>query len=136
MAESDFEVNGVSYKLNKINAMSQFHIARRIAPIIGDLMPIAVKISKMTEAERKDKEIETLAPIFNGLSKLSDSDANRVLIGLLTSVEMKQSTGNWAKVANGEQIMFQNLELPTILNLAGKAFMFNMAGFFAVLPQV
>ena len=37
--DNDFEIGGRQFKLNKIDAIKQFHVARRVSPILGDLMP-------------------------------------------------------------------------------------------------
>jgi hypothetical protein len=75
-----------------------------------------------------------ITKIMEGLSNLSDEDANKVLVGLCSSVEMQQSHGNWARVAVGDVIAFQDLELPTLLQIAGRAFIYNVAGFFPSAP--
>lgn len=142
MNERDFQVNGISFKLNKIDAIKQFHIVRRIAPILADLLPAMGEVAKlnkpesvMSESEKFDQIAKMATPIMSGLSKLSDQDSNKVLYGLLSSVEMQQSSGGWAWVANDSAIMFQDLELPTLFQLAGRAFVYNMAGFFKLLPS-
>lgn len=142
MSERDFEIGSRKFKLNKINALKQFHIVRRIAPILGEMAPMLKDLSKMkkSEAMSEDDKLDQIAkfvsPIMEGMSKLSDKDSDLVLMGLLCAVEMQQSSGNWAPVARGENLMFEDLELPVLLNAAGRSFMYNMAGFFTVLPQV
>lgn len=141
--ERTFEIGGRNFKLDKINAFKQFHIVRRIAPILAELLPAMADIAKITKSSENYSESEKLdqfgkiaGPVMNGLSKLSDSEADKVLFGLLSSVEVQQSAGNWAKVANDSMLMIQDIELPVMLQIAGKAFMFNLSGFFAVLPQL
>ena len=56
-------------------------------------------------------------------------------MGLLSSVEIKQSAGNWARIARDENLMIQDLDLGTMLQAAGRAFAYNLAGFFAIAPQ-
>ena len=141
MNERDFEVGGKQYRLSKIDAFKQFHIVRRLGPILGDIIPVAQKMKSAmredaSEEEKFDQIAKVLTPIMTGLSKLSDQDANTVLIGLLCGVEVKQPTG-WAKMAVGENIMMsEGLELPLMLQLAGRAFGYNLSGFFALAPQV
>lgn len=142
MTERDFEIGTRKFKLNKMDAFKQFHIVRRIAPILADMLPAvsdAQKLMKQKEGESESEKLEGLSkiigPIMNGLSKLSDEDSNRVLFGLLSSVEIQQSTGNWAKVATDSMLMMQDLELPILLQIAGKAFMYNLSDFFAGLPK-
>ncbi len=141
MSERDFEISGKKFKLNKIDAFKQFHIVRRIAPILADLLPAMKdiqrigKIENLSEADKLDAFAEIAAPLMKGLSKLSDEDSNRVLFGLLASVEMQQEAGNWAKVSTDSMLMIQNLELPMLLQIAGRAFAFNLSGFFGALPR-
>lgn len=142
--DRDFEIGGKQFKLGKIDAFKQFHIVRRVGPILSDLIP-AMKdagkfstpeaVAQMTDADKADMFGRLAAPVMTGLAKLSDADADIVLKGLLAAVEVKQSTGNWARVAQGDMVMIQDLELPVMLNIAGRAFMYNLSGFFAALPQ-
>jgi hypothetical protein len=76
-----------------------------------------------------------VSPIMMGLSKLSDQDSEFVLFGLLASVEVQQAAGNWARVATPTMVMIQDLELPQLLQIAGRAFMYNLSGFFGALPR-
>lgn len=137
MAERDFEIGGRKFKLNRIDALKQFHLVRRLGPILGDILPVAQKLSKLkTDKVSQDEAFEAIVntggvtKIMEGFSNLSDEDANKVLIGLCSSVEMQQEHGNWARVAVADQLAFHDLELPVILQIAGRAFVYNIAGFF------
>lgn len=142
MTDRDFSLGGRDFKLGKLDAFKQFHIVRRVAPILADLLP-ALKnaqagpgdLAVMSEDKKLDMVGKFATPIMSGLSQLSDADAELVLYGLLSSVEMKQPAGNWARVATGTMLMIQDLELPQLLQIAGRAFMFNLSGFFAELPR-
>lgn len=137
-----FEINGRQFKLGKINAFKQFHIVRRVGPILADMIPAlgtVQKISKdgsLSESEKFDEFAKIAAPFMTGISKLSDADSEYVLYGLLESVEIQQEQhGNWAPIAKGSMLMMQDLELPLLLQIAGRAFAFNLAGFFSALPR-
>lgn len=140
MSDRDFEIGGRNFKLNKINAFKQFHIVRKMAPILADLLPAMgdvqkVNKSEISESEKFEELAKIAAPFMLGISKLSDEDADKVLYGLLSSVEIQQPAGNWARVSTDTMLMMQDLDLPVLLQLAGRAFMFNLAGFFGALPQ-
>lgn len=142
MSERDFTAGGREFKLNKIDPFKQFHIVRRLGPILGDIIPVAQKIKSAISGteETEEQKLEAVAliaqPVLNGLSKLSEEDANSVLLGLLSSVEVKQPpVGNWARVARDNQLMISDLELPLMLQVAGRAFAYNLASFFAIAPQ-
>lgn len=144
MAEKNFEIRGKKFQLSKIDAFKQFHIVRRIGPILADVLPAMKDAEKfkdesalagLSEKEKFDMVAGIAAPVMTGLSKLSDADAELVLYGLLSAVEVQQPTGNWAKVASNSMLMVQDLELPILMQLAGRAFVYNLSGFFAGLPQ-
>lgn len=138
----DFDIGGRKFKLGKIDAFKQFHIVRRVGPILADMLPALKDIAKAakggpdeSEEMKLDQISKFVGPIMEGLSRLSDADADKVLFGLLSAVEVQHGGGSWAKVSNGTMLMMQDLELPVLLQLAGRAFMFNLSGFFAALPK-
>lgn len=136
--DNSFSLRGKEFKLNKIDAMKQFHIARRLGPVLVDLIP-ALKdfrdVEKLSDNEKLEAIGKFMTPIMQGMSKLSDDEAEFVLYNLLSSVEFQQGSGNWARMSNGAVLMFQDFELPMLFQLAGKAFQFNLSGFTSALPQ-
>ncbi len=142
--ERDFKIGNREFKLLKLDTFKQFHIARRIGPIIGDLIPIAHKLrslsldtdDKLSEEQKLEALAPILQPLIDGFSKLSDQDADFVLMGLCSAVEMKNS-GVWSRVVHEKAgLMFQDLELPELLQIAGRAFQFNLAAFFKPSPSI
>lgn len=138
---NEFELSGRKFKIGKLSAFKQFHLVRRIAPILADLLPAIQdlqKVSKNTnksDADNFEESAKILAPILTGFSKLSDQDSEFVLYGLLSCVEV-QLGQSWAKVATDNMLMVQDMELPMLLQIAGRAFMANLSNFFVVLPTV
>lgn len=139
---NDFEIGGRKFKVGKLNTFKQFHIVRRIAPILADLLPAITEIQKQSKTKKfeinEDNFEETakiLAPILTGFSKLSDNDSEFVLHGLLSGVEI-QIGNTWSKVATENMLMVQDLDLPSMLQIAGRSFVANLSSFFATLPAV
>lgn len=144
--DRDFAIGERQFKLSKINAMLQFHIARRVGPILADLIPLMKEIDRLEKAGKLGKDLSVdeqfeqiaafVGPVMNGISKLPDAEAEKVLFGLLTAVEVHQPQFNsWAKVTDGTRLMIQDLDLATLIHAAGRAFVFNLAGFFSALPR-
>jgi hypothetical protein len=143
--DRNFSFGNREFQLSKLDAFKQFHIVRRIAPIMSELMPAMKSIgvlptkpedvAKLTDDKKLEAVAKFAAPVMNGLSKLSDQDSEFVLLNLLSSVAMKQTAGNWASVATPTMLMMQDLELPQLMQLAGRAFMYNLSGFIAASPQ-
>lgn len=138
---NEFKLGTRQFKMSKIDAFKQFHIARRISPILAEMLPAmqemknVSKLGELSEEAKLEQIAKFVAPIMMGLSKLSDADSEFVLYGLLASVEVQQSGGNWAPIARGPMLMIQEFELPDLLQIAGRAFMFNLSGFFGALPR-
>lgn len=141
MSDRDFEFGSLKFKLSKVDVFKQFHVARRMGPILGEIVPVMAQIHKasektgITESEKFEEIAKMAKPIMDGLAKLSDEDANYCLFGLLSAVEIQQASGNWARVANDSHLLFQDLELPVLLAAAAAAFKYNLSNFFAVLPR-
>jgi len=145
--DREFSFGGRNFKLSKIDAFKQLNIVRRITPILSELLPafqqIGLKggfakigaIEALPENEKLEMVSKFLSPILTGMSKLSDEDTEKVLFGLLSSAEVQQAAGNWARVSTDKMLMIQDLELAAMLTIAGRAFMFNLSGFFSALPQ-
>lgn len=140
MNEREFVIGDVRYQLRKIDAFQQFHIVRRLGPILGDIIKVAQKIkAKGGKSKEKDKTEEEkfqeiaqlVTPIMDGLSKLSDKNSNIVLMGLLSAAEIHQAnTNNWARIVVGKSLMIQTLTMPEMLQIAGRALFYNLADFF------
>lgn len=145
MNERDFEIGDKKFKLNKIDVFKQFHIARRLSPIMGEIISVAPKIKQlmsskkeeeMSESEKLEAIAQLAKPIMDGFSKLSDADANLVLLGLCSAVEIHQSESNsWARIAREDTLMFNQIELPVLLQIAARSFMYNGSSFFRTAQQ-
>lgn len=137
--DNKFEIGGRHFSLSKLDAFKQFHIVRRVGPILTELLPNLDALKVAGEAKNDSDRMKQLAnfasPILDGLSKLSDADSEYVLHGLLSCVEVQQAAGNWAKVFANGFMMINDIELPILLQLAARAFAYNLSGFFAALPQ-
>lgn len=143
--DKNFEFGGRKFQLCKIDAFKQLHIVRRVAPMLNDMLPAITasgvlkggvkEIETLPEEQKLDLIAKFISPIMMGLSKLTDADTEVVMHGLLEAVEVQQPTGNWAKVSSNKMLMIQDMELPMLINIAGRAFMFNISRFFSALPQ-
>ena len=139
--DNSFEAAGKKFKIGKLDALRQFHIVRRIGPLLAEVMPAIAGVAQtktdgMNESQKLEEFAKIAAPIMAGLSKLSDSDADYVLFKLLSVVEVHQPEHSyWAKISTDSALVMQDLELPVLLQCAGRALMFNLSGFFALLPR-
>lgn len=135
------DVKGITYDFGKIPALAQFHIVRRLAPIIGDLLTTLGPMMKGKKAGDKfelteEEMLKGLGPIMMSISKLSDEDANYAIFGLLNPVRRKiSSAGGYAKINTGENLMFEDIDMAVMIQIAVKSFVANLGGFINALPS-
>lgn len=116
----EINMDGHDYRIATLDARKQFHIVRRMLPVISGIAAGGEALDKIAEC----------------VGKLSDEDADYVLFGLLSAVSKKQENGlGWAKVSNGNALMFADMPMPTMLKLAAEAFKANLSGFFPAIES-
>jgi hypothetical protein len=110
------EIKGNEYAIGKLGARDQFHVARRISPIIIEL--------------RKDD----MASLLLALSRMSDEDTNYVLDRCLAVCRRKNVGGGWDSLmaVQGNKFIpaFSDIDGRTELELAGNVIEANELGSF------
>lgn len=124
----EFTINSEAYRVGKMSAFTQLHVARRLAPMLG-----AIAKLKDKDPER-DKEI-LLEGLGEALSALRDEDVEYVINACLEAAERKIEGGGWAKVRLGGTTMYE-LGLPAMLRIAYQVITHNLSGFFAGMPSL
>lgn len=125
VAAMEFELQGNSYRVAKIAAREQFHIMRRLAPVFGSVAPVA-----------QNGGVEAIQPLAEAIGALSDENADYVLFGLLKAVQRKEAHGlGYSPICSGNTLMYDDISMPVMLQLAWKALQHNGADFFAALPS-
>lgn len=124
---TEIQLGGKRYQIGRLNAMQQFHVSRRIAPIIPSMIPVLMKFYAEIERTRNaaanaalaalaadaggagaateqrdvlglvDSIAPVLQPFADALAGLKDEDAEYVF-GTCLSVVERQHQNGWAKV--------------------------------------
>jgi hypothetical protein len=137
------------YRARKMNAFQQFHVARRLAPVItevmtmGDLLAQAGVTTEVAEGEeRRPDYTKLIVPFADALSRVSDEDCNYVLGACLAQVQRQQGgngqgTVTWTDVwnARAKTIMFEDINaLPSMMEIVIHVLQDNLMGFFGDAP--
>lgn len=123
----EFELDGHTYRTGKLDARAQFHIMRRLAPVLGEIAPAL---------QGNAKGVDSLPAIAAAVAKLSDADADYCIFGLLKVVSRKQPNGlGWGAVSVDQSLMYDDIDMAKMLKLAWESMTSNMSGFFAALPS-
>lgn len=117
---NEFEVDGHTYRSKKMNARTQFHVMRRMAPILAPLQAVA-----------SGDMSGSLVALAEAIGSLSDEASDYVLDRCLEVVERKQGEGGWAKVKlDGGPAMFADIDLMALLQIAANVLRDNYAALF------
>lgn len=126
----EFQVNGVNYRAGKLSAMQQFHIVRRIAPIISR---IAEADPEFFAAARNETNalLRFLKPLTEAIAELSDTDCEYVLSNVLAVVQRQQGQAwgfIWNRSAKAPQ--FDDIDMGVMLQITMRVLEGSLASFF------
>lgn len=137
-----------TYSIGRLPAFDQFHISRRLAPLLGALVAVVdqedVKALKdandgdiMRTLENPDATslLEKFQPLCDALATMNDEDAEYIINKCLNVTERKNTGGmtGFAPVRKAGAIMF-DLPLPDMLAITFHTIMENMGDFFTDNP--
>ena len=142
-------IKGAEYKIRKLTPFQQFHVARRLAPALWALGAAAAEVVKTAENVQNAAPVEdapegdqtngmltAFGPVAKAFASMSDADSEYIL-GTCLSVVLRKSGSGWAEVApKGSQghLAFDDITLPTMIELALEVIKENLGSFFDVLP--
>lgn len=153
---AEFNVAGQSYRTAKIDAMRQFHLSRKIAPVIPALIPVFGKLAEakkaavkvaiekgMTPEQAEEIEVSPFTsdpfgmvslfePFAAAVASMSDESAEYVM-GTCLSVISRQQGTTWSPVWNDRQkvCMFDDIDSGVMLQLAAHVVRESLGPFLA-----
>jgi hypothetical protein len=143
----EFEHGGHKYRANKLSAKRQFHVSRRLAPLLFGLMKsgalsgsaVPVGLDVQVDATVGDAPNalsgDVLEALGSALATMSDTDADYVVDSCLAVVVRQQPGGGWAQLMSGEKLMFEDLDMAGMLTITWQVVQDSLSGFFGTLPQ-
>lgn len=123
---AEFTVKGIDYRTEKMEARRQFHVARRLAGLLGEVPTTMASGGDMAAA----------APLMKALSSMPDAELDYVINACLNVVRRKQGDV-WAPVvASNGAIMFVDIadSLPAMISLVAPVLRENIQGFLSEPP--
>lgn len=128
---SEVEIAGQRYRIGRLSAIKQFHVSRRIAPIIPTLIPVFMRL-KVAGDLRHDflGMAELVQPFADSIAAMSDEDTEFIFSSCLTNVH--RNTGKtWAAIwsAQAHDCMFDDMDLGVLIHLVIRVVQDNLAPF-------
>jgi hypothetical protein len=152
-----FKVGDNEYRSDKLDAFAQFHISRRLLPVLtsfGDILlhqDAAVRAAIMG-GDADDPaaqelvsaallDLDSMRPTLEAIAKMPDDDANYVLHGVL-KVTHRANVGpggeivSWSPVfnTNAKRVMYDDIELMEMLQILRAVLTESLGRFFSA-PQ-
>lgn len=132
---NEIQAGDHTYRVGKLDAMRQFHVTRRLLPILTTLGLTADKLKAVSADASKDDALLLVAgPIADIISKMSNEDVDYVIHTCMSVVRRKDGE-RWAPVLSGVHFQYQDITMPTMVRLTIEVVRENMAGFFGGLPE-
>lgn len=128
---TETELGGHTYRIGKLDAFKQFHVSRKIAPMLPRLVPALMQISKDGAAgDGFSKLADSLAPFADALASMEDETAEYVIGTCLSAVHRKQGS-SWASVwsSQAKATMFDDMDLSTLVPLVVHVIRENLGSF-------
>lgn len=129
-------VGEYTYATGKIDAIKQFHVARRMAPVLLALAGATGTVQAVLAGRTDIEALDAMMPIAAALQGLSDADSEYVLHACLTVCQMRSGAG-WANVfIPGGGLAFQHIDMPTICMIVVATLRDNMGNFLPALQAM
>ena len=124
---AEFEINGVKYRSSQMDAMRQFNVVRRLAPILDS-------VKNMLDMKLEDG----LGIIAQAISNMSDADTEYVIGSCMAVVVREQQGGTgWAKIwsPDAKAPMFTDIDMAVMLRIVFAVIGEAIVPFFGALPS-
>lgn len=126
---SIIEVKGNKYECGRLSAVTQFHVTRRLGPVLV-VAGISIEMIRTGMKLALDDLVSMAGPVIEVLSKMSDADTNYILTACLSAVK-RESAGKFAPITADKSLdlMFADIDMPTMLRLVVEVLKENLGNF-------
>lgn len=125
-------INNIEYQVGKLGPFEQFHVGRKLAPLLAHAIPALAQIGEVTEQKASIEMLLFSAaaiPIADVLARMAQDDVDYVLHQCLAVCQRKQAKG-WAKVFANGVLMFQDVEADALFFLTKAVIEVSLGRFF------
>jgi hypothetical protein len=141
---TELEIGGNAYRINNMPAMTQFHVMRKLGPVLPGIVPVLAQAAAalpqadgqedggaMTTVDGVAAIAMAACPLLDGLAAMADADAEYVINHCLSAVMRRDSGGkSWSAVSRDGVTMFDDIDLMTSMQIVWAVLRENYTGFF------
>ncbi len=110
---TEFEIDGQSYRAQKLSAFQQLHVSRKLAGILPKVVPALVAATG--GGQDMAALLASFEPAAEALAAMPEADVDYVYHTALSAVSRKQGNA-WCPVwnVNAKALQFEDIELETM----------------------
>ena len=132
-----FTVGDRTFSAGRMNARTQFHVLRRLAPLLDGVKTL-LDAETLGKLARQGGQVQLadmdFAPLAGKLASLPDEDLDYVLNACLKVTEVRQEDGGFAPVSAANGALLFPFGLAETLAIVWNVLRVNYADFFGSLP--
>ena len=131
----EFEIKGVNYCASKLSVFDQLKVSRKLLPVLAGMLGDFQGIKAAAQGGDVYKALETALPkIADSLAEMSEADTNAIIFPCL-SVVARQNGKVWAPVMVQGSLMFDDLDLMSMLQIVGRVVGDSLGNFLPAAPD-
>lgn len=131
----EFEIKGVNYRASKLSVFNQLKVSRKLLPVLAGMLGDFQGIKAATQGGDVYKALETALPkIADSLAEMSEEDTNAIIFPCL-SVVARQNGKVWAPVMSQNELMFDDIDLMSMLQIVGRVVGDSLGNFLPAAPD-
>ncbi len=130
----EFEIKGVQYRTAKLSVFDQLKVSRKLLPVMAGVLADFQGIKAAAEGGNVHKAMETALPkIADSLAGMTEEDTNAIIFPCL-SVVSRQNGKSWSPVMSQGELMFDDIDLMSMLQMVGRVVGDSLGNFLHALP--
>ena len=131
----EFEIKGVNYRASKLSVFDQLKVSRKLLPVLAGMLGDFQCIKAAAQGGDVNKAIESALPkIADSLAEMSEEDTNAIIFPCL-SVVARQNGKVWAPVMSQNELMFDDIDLMSMLQIVGRVVGDSLGNFLPAAPD-
>ena len=141
---TELEIGGNAYRINSMSAMTQFHVMRKLGPVLPGIVPVLAQAAAalpqadgqedggaMTTVDGVAAIAMAARPLLDGLAAMADADAEYVINHCLSAVMRRDPGGkSWSAVSRDGVTMFDDIDLMASMQIVWAVLRENYTSFF------
>lgn len=140
----EFQIKGIDYRTSKLSVFDQLKVSRKLLPVLAGLLAEYGSIRDMIPKKGDtDADPESYGAIFekvlpkvaDQLAALSEEDTNAIIFPCLAVVSRRQDKNSWVPVARQNELMFDDIDLLSMLQMVGRVVGDSLGNFLPALPD-